>query len=44
MTPYTPDLTPSVYDSEKGLKVVMVCLNHTPPYYSKDLSVEVVLE
>lgn len=44
MTPYKPDLTPSVYDPEKGLRVVMVCLNHSPPHYSKDLPVEVKLK
>lgn len=43
MTPYTPDLTPTIHQSEKGQKVLYVCNNHTPPYYSTQTSVEVVL-
>jgi len=44
MTPHTPDLTPSVHDAQKSLRVIRVCLNHSPPYYSKDLPVEVKLK
>lgn len=44
MTLYTPDLTPSVYEAEKGLRVIRVCLNHTPSYYSKDVPVEIGLK
>jgi len=29
MTPYTPDLTPASYESEKGLNVLYVCNNHS---------------
>ena len=43
MTPYTPDLTPTTYESDKGLEVFYVCNNHTPPYYSKQKPVEVKL-
>ena len=43
MTPYTPDLTPSTYDPEKGLEVFYVCNKHTPPYYSTQKPVEVKL-
>jgi len=43
MTPFTPDLTPTTYESEKGLRVFYVCSNHTPPYYSKQKPVEVRL-
>lgn len=43
MTPYTPDLTPTTYESEKGLRVLYVCNSHTPPYYSKQKPVEVKL-
>ncbi|KPV63642.1 MAG: hypothetical protein AOA66_0774 [Candidatus Bathyarchaeota archaeon BA2] len=42
MTPYPPDLTPTTYESEKGLHVLYVCNNHTP-YYSKQKPVEVRL-
>jgi len=43
MTPYTPDLTPASYESEKGLDILYVCYNHAPPYYSKQKPVEVRL-
>ena len=43
MTPYTPDLTPTSYKSEKGIDVLYVCNNHSPPYYSKQKPVEVRL-
>jgi len=43
MTPYTPDLTPTTYESEKGIDVLYVCNNHSPPYYSKQKPVEVRL-
>ena len=43
MTPYTPDLTPTIYESDKGLEVFYVCNNHVPPYYSKQKPVEVKL-
>jgi len=43
MEAYTPDLTPTTYESDKGLEVFYVCNNHTPPYYSKQKPVEVRL-
>ena len=43
MPPYTPDLTPASYKSEKGIDVLYVCNNHSPPYYSKQKPVEVRL-
>ena len=43
MTPYTPDLTLTTYEPEKGLEVFYACNNHTPPYYSKQKPVEVKL-
>ena len=43
MTPYTPDLSPITYDPEKGLEVLYVCNNHSPPHYSKQKPVEVHL-
>jgi hypothetical protein len=43
MTPYTPDLTPASYESEKGLGILYVCYNHAPPHYSKQKPVEVRL-
>jgi len=46
MEPYTPDLTPSTYESEKGLEVIMVHISeqdHPQPYYSKQKPVEVRL-
>ena len=42
MDTYTPDLTPSSYESG-DLDVVMVCMHHTPPYKSKLKPVEVRL-
>jgi len=44
MAPYTPDLTPTTYEPEKGLDVLYVCNNHVPPYHSKQKPVEVRLE
>jgi len=43
MTPFTPDLTPTTYESEKGFDILYVCNNHTPPYYSGQKPVEVKL-
>jgi len=57
MTPFTPDLTPSMYRSEKAHDVkggsaeppewtsetLFVCYNHSPPYYSRQKPVEVLL-
>jgi predicted amidophosphoribosyltransferase len=43
MTPYTPDLTPTAYEAEKGLDSLYVCTNHAPPYYSSQKPVEVRL-
>jgi len=43
MTPYTPDLTPTTYEAEKGLHVLYVCNNHAPPHYSSQKPVEVRL-
>ena len=44
MQPYTPDLTPSFYglDGKRDLHVLMVCMNHSPPFYSSQKPVEVV--
>jgi len=43
MAPYTPDLTSTNYEPERGLEVFYVCSNHMPPYYSKQKPVEVKL-
>jgi len=47
MTPYTPDLTqPRLYRSEEGgatMRTLYACYRHTPPYYSAQKPVEVVL-
>jgi hypothetical protein len=46
MEPYTPDLTPSTYESETGLDVIMwhnSPQDHPQPYYSKQKPVEVRL-
>lgn len=43
MTPYTPDLTMTTYESEKGIDVLYVCYQHSPPHYSKQKPVEVRL-
>jgi hypothetical protein len=43
MVPYMPDLTLTIYESEKGLEVFHVCSNHAPVYYSKQKPVEVKL-
>lgn len=47
MEPYTPDLTPSTYESDKGLDVIMwhnSPSDHPQPYYSKQKPVEVLLK
>ncbi|RLI47255.1 hypothetical protein DRO69_00970 [Candidatus Bathyarchaeota archaeon] len=46
MEPYTPDLTPSQYDPDKGLDVIMIHISeqdHPQPYYSKQKPIEVHL-
>jgi len=45
MTPYVPDLTPGLYwsDPAKDMRTLFACNNHTPPYYSKQRPVEVML-
>jgi len=46
MEPYTPDLTPSTYESDRGIDVIMVHdspEDHPQPYYSKQKPVEVRL-
>ena len=48
MTPYTPDLAPKTYgmDGKRDLKILMVCNEHSPPFYSemKPVEVEIVGE
>ena len=48
MTPYTPDLDPKTYnitgEKEGTVETLYVCFNHTPPYYSSQKPVEVLLE
>lgn len=46
MQPYTPDLTPNVYakDGKHDLEVLMVCNNHSPPFFSTQKPVEVACE
>jgi len=43
MEPYTPDLAPNTYgmDGKRDLKILMVCNNHSPPFYSTQKPVEV---
>jgi len=46
MMPYTPDLTMTTYDSDKGLDVIMFHNSpndHSQPYYSKQKPIEVHL-
>ena len=46
MTPYTPDLTMTTYDPNKGLNVVMIHVSeqdHKEPFYSKQKPIEVRL-
>ncbi len=46
MKPYTPDLTPNVYgkDGKRDMEILMVCNNHSPPFFSTQKPVEVVCE
>lgn len=46
MQPYTPDLTLNTYgmDGKRDLKIVMVCFNHSPPFYSSQKPVEVCVD
>jgi hypothetical protein len=48
MEPYTPDLAPKTYgmDGKRDLKILRVCTNHSPPFYSsqKPIEVEIVDE
>jgi len=43
MTPYTPESNMALYgfDGKRDLKILMVCLRHTPPFYSSQKPVEV---
>jgi len=43
MQPYTPDLAPNIYgmDGKRDLKILMVCNEHSPPFYSTQKPVEV---
>jgi len=46
MEPYTPDLTPSQYDPDKGINVVMIHISvqdHSQPFYSTQKPIEVRL-
>lgn len=44
MAPYTPDLAANTYgvDGKRDLAVLMVCDQHSPPFYSTQKPVEVV--
>jgi len=44
MTPYTSDLSPNTYgkDDKRDLQILMVCNNHSSPFYSTQKPVEVV--
>jgi len=46
MKPYTPDLTPNVYgkDGKRDMEILMVCTNHSSPFFSTQKPVEVVCE
>jgi hypothetical protein len=46
MTPYQPDLTPQTYgkDEKHDFNILYACYNHSPPFYSTQKPVEVVLE
>lgn len=44
MEPYTPENLGKNYNPDKGLHVLFVCRNCSPPYYSKQMPVEVSLE
>ena len=43
MEPYMPDLTTNTYgmDGKRDLQILMVCTNHSPPFYSSQKPVEV---
>ncbi|MBT0159050.1 hypothetical protein G4O51_03600 [Candidatus Bathyarchaeota archaeon A05DMB-2] len=45
MQPYTPDLAPETYgkDGKRDMQILMVCNNHSPPFYSTQEPMEVVL-
>ena len=47
MTPFKPDLDPKTYDAtgeqEWTVDTLYYCPNHTPPYYSSQKPVEVML-
>jgi len=44
MTPYTPDLALSTYgiDGKQDLQTLMVCTNHSSPFFSTQKPIEVV--
>lgn len=46
MAPYTPDLAPKTYgmDGKRDLKILRVCNEHSPPFFStlKPVEVEMV--
>jgi len=46
MEPYTPDLAPKTYgmDGKRDLKILRVCNEHSPPFFStlKPVEVEMV--
>lgn len=46
MEPYTPDLAPKTYgmDGKRDLRILMVCNNCSPPFFStlKPVEVEMV--
>jgi len=46
MQSYTPDLAPNTYgmDGKRDLQILMVCTNHSPPFYSSQKPVEVMVE
>ena len=46
MQRYTPDLTPNVYgkDGKRDMEILMVCNNHSSPFFSTQKPVEVVCE
>jgi len=43
MQPYTPDLAPKTYgmDGKRDLKILMVCIDCSPPFFSTLKPVEV---
>jgi hypothetical protein len=44
MTPYTPDLALTVYglDGKRDFAILMVCMDHSPSFFSTQKPVEVV--